>query len=94
MAEETGQPIDVNAVIPEFVQILADIAWQKLGLRPDPVVGTTQRDLDQARLCIDAVAALAGVIDAKLEPTDQREVRNLVTNLRMNFVQQQEMATQ
>ena len=94
MAEEPGQPIDVNLVIPELVQVLADIAWQKLGLRSDPMTGTTQRDLDQARLCIDGVAALAGVIDSKLDAPDQRELRNLVTNLRMNFVQQQESANQ
>lgn len=94
MADSPGQPIDVNAVIPELVQVLADLAWQKLGLRADPVTGVTQRDLEQARLSIDAVAALAGVIDQHLEPGDQREIRNLVTNLRMNFVQQQEMAAQ
>lgn len=94
MADSAGQPIDANAVIPELVQVLADLAWQKLGLRPDAATGVTQRDLDQAKLCIDAVAALAGVIDPRLEGGDQREIRNLVTNLRMNFVQQQEMAAQ
>ncbi|MES1227563.1 MAG: DUF1844 domain-containing protein, partial [Armatimonadota bacterium] len=94
MAEQPGQPIDANMVIPELIQVLADLAWQKLGLRADPVIGTTQRDLEQARLCIDGVAALAGVVDSKLDPADQREMRTLVTNLRMNFVQQQEMASQ
>jgi hypothetical protein len=91
MADSPGQPIDANAVIPEFVQVLADLSWQKLGLRPDAATGTVHRDLDQAKLCIDAVAALVGVMEPRLEGSDLREIRNLVTNLRMNFVQQQEM---
>jgi Domain of unknown function (DUF1844) len=86
------EPMDAAAVFPELIEVLASLAWQKLGLHADTITGRTVQQLDQAKLCIDGVAALAGLIEPQLEPGDQRRLRSLVTDLRLNFVQQTELA--
>jgi hypothetical protein len=48
-----------------------------------------ERNLDDARLAIDAVAALLEHLRSRLPDTEQREFETLLTNLRLNFVEQQ-----
>lgn len=80
-------------VLPEMVQVLNELAWQKLGLRIDPMTNEIHRDLNQAKICIDAVAALAGVMIPHLDATDQAAMNKLVTDLRLNYVNQSEVVT-
>ena len=93
MSQDAGgksepQPIDVPAVVVQTMDFFAALAWQKLGLQPDMGTGKTEMDLKQARLAIDATAALAGVIEPELEDeADKRNVHNIVRDLRINFVE-------
>lgn len=70
------------------VSMLVEQAWVKMGLRANPATNTITKDLDEARLAIDSVAALVGVIESKVEPQMQTELKNLTANLQMNFVNQ------
>lgn len=96
-AAEAEQPqqksdvaIDVWTVALYSMQALGSIAWQMLGLRPDPVSGKISQDLEQARVAIDCVSALGGVLEANAPEENRRELRSLVQDLRVNFVKQNE----
>ncbi len=91
-AAETTRPIDVDEALAMAIEQFGAIAWQKLGLQPDPLTGQTSRDLPQARVAVDAVAALAGVLEPRLDDEDRRQVQNLVRDLRVNYVQKAEEA--
>jgi hypothetical protein len=96
--EATNQPEDVEAgelpplqaegLIRWCTGMLADGAWAWLGLMPDPMTDTVKRDLPQARMAIDAVRALARVVEEHLPASDHRELHTLMANLQVNFVQQ------
>ena len=82
------EPIDVYTVLLVMTEQMASIAWQKLGLQADLATGTVAKDLDQAKVAIDVVAGLAGFLQTKLDDEDQRRIRNLISDLKINFVQQ------
>ena len=71
------------------VTLLATSAWQAMGLIPDPATHRVERNLDDARLAIDAAAALLQTLRPRLSDAEQREFDTLLTNLRLNFVEQQ-----
>lgn len=90
---EQGQPIQVETVISICLEQLAELAWVKLGLVPDPIAKTIAKDLSQARLAIDAVAALGGAIEGQLDDNDRRKVQGLIRDLRMNYVEKSKEGT-
>ncbi len=66
---------------------LAGVAWQRLGLQPEMVTGRMEPDFVQARVAIDVVAHIAGVLESQLEEQDRRQIHALVRDLRINYVQ-------
>lgn len=70
-----------------MIDQLAAIAWQKMGLQPDMLSGTVDKNLPAAKIAVDAVAALVPLVENQLEESDRREMHNLVRNLRLNFVE-------
>jgi len=90
--ESAGQPegmLDASAVIQWCVSVLAATAWQSMGLIPHPDTKQIQRNLNDARLAIDSTAALVEVVKSHLPDKQRREVEALLTDLRVNFVEQQ-----
>jgi hypothetical protein len=71
------------------VTLLATSAWQAMGLIADPSTQRVERNLDDARLAIDAAAALVEQLRPRLPDGERRELETLLTNLRLNFVEQQ-----
>ncbi len=64
-------------------------AWQRLGLIADPSSKQLKTDLGQARVAIDCVSALAGVIDAQdsqVPASLRSEVKRTLNDLRLNYV--------
>ncbi len=88
-ADEPPQPVDVWALLHYCFLLLHSHAWQSMGLLPNPATGRTEKHLEQARVAIDAAAGLAGQLEQKLTGAQLREVRSLLSDLRLNFVQQQ-----
>jgi hypothetical protein len=80
-------PLDIHQYIALMLDQMAGIAWQKLGLHPDPITGTTHTDLAQAKVAIDLCGHLAGLIHPRLDPADQRQIDNLLNDLRANYMQ-------
>jgi hypothetical protein len=68
---------------------LAQMAWQHMGLVANPASGKIEVNMDEARLAIDAVGALSPVVEARSDSASRREIQATVTNLRINFVEQQ-----
>ncbi len=84
---QVPEALDVHTVVAMMVDQMAEIAWQKLGLRPDMVTGKIEKDLEQSRIAIDVVTSLCKFLDGKLDEEDQRSIQNLQRDLKVNFVQ-------
>ncbi len=85
---------DVTSLVATCISLLAGKAWEAMGLVPDSTTRTIERKLDDAQLAIDAAAALADLVRPRLSEAERREVEVLVTNLRLNFVEQKGKAQQ
>ena len=81
-------PVDVHSLIAYFIGVLGAQAWQWLGLAKNPVTGQVTQDLEQAKIAIDVIGFLAEQLEPKLTPSEQGDLRALVSDLRINFVQQ------
>jgi hypothetical protein len=64
---------------------LVNVATVRLGLVPQ---APEARDLVQARIAIDAVGALIGVIEPSLPPQGRQELQETLASLRMAYAQQ------
>lgn len=90
-AEEPSEQIpalDAYSTLRWCIGLLSAQAWQWLGLVAYPGSGEVKKDLEQARLSIDSVAALVERLAPRVEESEKRELENLVSNLRLNFVNQ------
>ncbi len=83
---EQAAPIDVYSVLKLSVAQLAGVAWQMMGLQPDPFTNQTRKDVAQARLAIDAAAALIEQLKPHVHGQEARDYENLLADLRLNFV--------
>jgi len=77
-----------------FCGLLASRAWVDMGLLAHPVEGKVSRDLEGARLAIDALNALLGVLRGRVDPAETREMERALADLRLNFVKQSAGAPQ
>ena len=92
---ETGQeiniedliPKDVYALVKHLIAVLGSNAWIYMGLQMNPLTKSVTKDLNQARLAIDCAAALADKISAYVEEKERQELKVLIQNLQMNYVQ-------
>jgi hypothetical protein len=75
MEEEMGR-VRVQDLVAQSVVSILNLAARRI-LKED------ERDLEQARIGIDAVAALAGF----LEPDAQREIKNALSQIQMLYAQ-------
>jgi len=82
-----ANPISVYDVVVAMTDQMAALAWQKLGLQPDMLTGQISANLEEAKVAIDLTTHLATFVEPRLEEDDQRELHNLIRNLRLNYVQ-------
>ena len=80
--------IDVYSLLAYFIGVLGGQAWQWLGLAKNPLTGKVEQDLVQAKIAIDSMAALAGQLSSELAPGEQADLDALMSDLRINYVQQ------
>lgn len=93
MAEATEkEPINVHQVLTIFIDQLSSIAWQKMGLQPDPITGSIHKDLSQAKISIDATVSLCNLVEDQLDEADRRQIQSLVRDLRLNYVEKSKEA--
>jgi len=82
------EPIDVYALVAISLEQFIGVAWQKLGLHPDPLTHKIEKDLAQAKIAIDIAAKLAEILEPKLDDADKRTTQSIISDLRINFVKQ------
>lgn len=63
-----------------------EVAWVKMGLRPDPLTGKEAMDMNEAKVAIDMANRMAEALDPHLGDEDRRRVQQLLTDLRMNYI--------
>jgi hypothetical protein len=92
-AEEARQPealdiasLDVLSLLGLFLGILAEKAWQTLGLRTKTGTDKVETDFDQARIAIDTVGFLAEKLQLRLPEEEKRRLEGLVADLKLNYV--------
>jgi hypothetical protein len=73
-------------LLTSFMSLLAMKAWEGMGLLPNALTNKTQKNMDDARIAIDAYAAVFEVLRSRVEEQPRREMENLLTTLRLNFV--------
>jgi hypothetical protein len=86
MSEEKAEPLSVYQLMSVSLEQFVEIAWQKLGYRPDPLTSQVHQDLDEARVAIDAAGYFAQILDPELDDVDRRRVQSLLSDLRINYV--------
>lgn len=79
--------LDSRALVTWFTEVLASRAWVDMGLLADPLTGQVAKNLDSARLAIDAFEGLAKVLKGA-RPEESRRLEGILTDLRLNFVRQ------
>ena len=89
---EEGRPPDIVDIVESMISVLAGEAWKYMGLVVDPVTGQLRRDLERARLAIDCVDALFKNLDPFLDEDKKRRIRTVLSDLRLNFVGQSQLA--
>jgi len=88
--EEQLRPLDVYTVLRFSIAQLEAVSWQMMGLQADPFTNQTRKDIEQARVAIDATTALVEMLLPHVQGQEAREYQKILTNLRLNFVKQSE----
>jgi len=93
MSEEERQRLlkevlapDLHVLIVGMVERLAEQAWMHMGFVANPATGSVEKDLTRAKLAIDCARALTDNVLPHIPEEDRRELRNLISNLQINFV--------
>lgn len=81
--------VRVEDLLGYTIGLFSDLAWIKLGIRANPATGDTTFDSAQAKLAIDALAALVPLLEGRFDAYVVRDLRNQLASLQMNFVQRQ-----
>lgn len=85
----TNLPPDRGREAACFLQIvlgLQQAAMVSLGKLLNPISGKIERNLEGARNTIDTLAAIDARTRGNLEPDEQRVLTQVLTDLRMNYV--------
>lgn len=81
-------PVDVYSLLRTFIGMLGAQSWQWMGLVKDPSTDKIEKDLEQAKIAIDAIAALAAQLEGKVSESESAELKAMLSDLRINFVRQ------
>ena len=86
--EHEHEAPDVYTTVTWMIGLLASHAWLAMGLQINPGTGKIEKDLEQAKVSIDCAMALSDRISAKLDEASRKELRGMISDLQVNFVNQ------
>ena len=84
--DEEQKGISVYDLMAVSLDQFVEVAWVKMGLRPDPLTRAENIDIEEAKVAIDVASRFAESLDPHLEDEDRRRVQQLLTDLRMNYI--------
>jgi len=71
-----------------MVGMLAEQAWQRMGIRLVPGMREVEKDLGQAKIAIDTIVYIVDAIHPHVGEEERKALRGLVSDLQINFVRQ------
>jgi hypothetical protein len=80
--------LDLYQLLDVFIVLLAEQAWRYMGLRVDPRTNEIKKDFVRAHVAIDCVISLVDKMEPYLTNKDKDRLRNLITDLQINYAQQ------
>jgi hypothetical protein len=78
--------LDVYSLLGLLVGLVAEKAWQTLGLRTRPGTDKIETDFNQARVAIDVVGFIVEKLQPRLPDDEKRHLEGLVADLKLNYV--------
>ncbi len=81
--------LDTYMLMRIFIGLLANQAWQDVGLVMNPQTQKTEKNIERAKIAIDCIAFLIEKLEPQLQNEEKEKLRSLLTDLQLNFVQQQ-----
>jgi hypothetical protein len=79
-------PPDVYAMLGFIIGLMADTAWQLMGLRLAPGQKEQVKDIAQAKIAIDTIVFIADKLHPKLSEEERKSIRGLISDLQINYV--------
>jgi hypothetical protein len=91
--EVEPNPVDISLVdlyqlLELFIMLLSEQAWRYMGLRVDPRTNEINKDLAKAHVAIDCIISIVDKMEPHLAGKDRDRLRNLITDLQINYAQQ------
>lgn len=88
-AEQTAEmpAPDVFETLQFVTGLLAEQAWQFMGLRLPPGRKEPVTDMAQAKIAIDTIIFIGDKLHPHLGDEDRRAIRGIISDLQLNFVQ-------
>lgn len=86
-AEAELPPPNVFDTLQFVTGLLAEQAWQLMGLRLPPGRKEPVVDMAQAKIAIDVVISIADRIQPHIDEEARRALRGIISDLQINFVQ-------
>jgi len=88
--EAEHQTVDISALpvwqlIPFFIRILDQVAWQKMGLIVNPMTQQIEKDLIQARAAIDSYESLLHQLGDHITPELKEALKTRLADLKLNY---------
>ncbi len=80
--------LDLYHILQFFITILNEKAWRYIGLRVDPIKGEIETDFERAQVAIDSVMSLVDKLEPHLTEDEKNRLRNLITDLQINYASQ------
>jgi hypothetical protein len=77
--------LDLFRLLQFFISILSEKTWRYMGLRVDPVSGEMEKDLERAHAAIECIIFLVDKLESHLTEEENIRLRNLITDLQMNY---------
>lgn len=81
--------LDTYTLMRAFIGLLANQAWQDIGLVMNPQTQKIEKNIERAKTAIDCIAFLIEKLEPQLQNEEKEKLRSLLTDLQLNFVQQQ-----
>ena len=84
-------PPNVYAILQFVLGLLAEQAWELMGIRLAPGQKEQVTDLAQAKVAIDTIVFIADKLHPQVGEEERKALRGLISDLQINFVQQSNM---
>ena len=82
--------LDIHVLLHLFITLLSEKAWQYLGMRVNSRTNELETDFERAHIAIDCVISLVDKMEPSLTGDEKNRLRNLVTDLQINYARQLE----